>query len=140
MATLTARGKAAVSGLACVLDVIVYPEPQSADLTHQYDVETVKDRQGQDCAKRARNEHQVAAWKFKLLGDTAANAKAGAAMLAPLAIVTVSGCDIADWNGVYIVEPGEKNSLKNTEIGDHDLTMLKYSDAAQNTLMTSIPA
>lgn len=140
MATLTSRGKAAVSGLAVVFDVIVYPEPQSGDAALNYDSEIVKDRYGQDCAERARNAHIVSTFKFKLLGDTAANAKVGAAFLAPLAIVTLSGCDITEWNGTYIAQSGEKNSLTNAAIGDKDITMKRYSDPTQQALMASIPA
>ena len=139
MTTLTARGKAAVSGLAGTYDVIVYPEPQSADMTHQFDSEVVKDRQGQDCCERARNEHQVGAFKMKILGDNAADAKAGAAFLAPLAIVTLSGFDIAGWNGKYTCQSGTKASLKNDNIGDIDFNLKQYVDPTQNNLMTSIP-
>jgi hypothetical protein len=96
---------------------------------------------GQDCSKRAFNEHVIQAWKFKLLGDTFADAAAGAALLASLAIVNISDCDIADWNGTYCTEPGEKNALKNDMSGaDYDVSFIRYVDPTQNALMTSTPA
>ena|SRR5664279_4120000 len=140
MATLTLRGKAAVSGLAGAFDVIVYPEPQTGDATLNFDSEVVKDRLGNDCAERGRNPHIITSFKMKLLGDSLASAKTGAAFMAPLAIVTLSAFDLADWNGAYSVQSGEKNSLVNTAIGDKDITLKRYTDPTQNALMTSIPS
>lgn len=142
MATIVRRGKAAVEGVTGLFDVILYGSygaTQTADAAHNFDLEVVKDNQGQDAAWRSRNEMVELDVTFKMLADTSAHAKASAAFLAPLAVVTVSTCDIAEWNTTYCVIPGSSQKLKNDQVGDLSVKIRRYVDSTQNTLFAATP-
>jgi len=137
------RGKGAVEGCAGLFDVILtgsYGGLQSASTTHNFELEVVKDNAGQDGAWRSRNEMVELEADFKMLGTTAALAKASAALLAPLAVVTISACDITEWNTTYCVIPGASQKLKNDAIGDLSVKLRRYVDATQNTLFAATPS
>lgn len=137
--TIVKRGLASVSGVVGLFDVIIYPVAQSGKLTESYDKEVIKNVKGSDVSALGRNETYAGDFAMKLLGDTDTHAKAGAALLAPLAVVTLSGFEVAAFNGAYTVEPGGSIDLGNTKVGDIEFKLMRYTDADQNTLMTSIP-
>lgn len=140
MATLIKRGKASVTGCPFTFDVVLYPVPQSAKVTHNFELEKVKDVQGQDVAWISRNELLDADIMLKLLGDTAAHAAAGAAFLAPMAVITISGADATLWNTTWILSPGSSLDLKNDSVGELGLKLYKYVDSTQNTLAATTPS
>ncbi len=140
MATATKRGKANVDGVVGTLTLIVYPVQQSAKSQQQWDEEIVKDVSGFDAAWIARNEHRLMDFAFKLLGDTAANAKAGGAFVAAFATVTLSGFDLSEFNGTYQNISGAEIDLGNTKVGDFSTKFRKYADSTQNTLSQTTPA
>ena len=139
MASPIQRGKAAVTGIAGSIDLVVYPVAQSGTFTQNFEEEIVKDVQGFDAAWIARNLHYLADFKFKMLGDTAAHAK-GVTFIAPLATVTLTGFDLADINGTYQNMSGAQIDLNNTSVADFATKVRKYGDATQNTLSQTTPA
>ena len=139
MATITARGKARVEGVVGSLDVVTYPVAQSGKQTFNFDEDIVKDNIGFAAAWSARDHHRLNDFAFKLLGDTAAHAKTGAAMLAAFATVTLSGFDVADMNGAYQNISGQEIDLGNTKVGDMMLKLRRYDDSTQNTAATTAP-
>ena len=140
MATLTKRGKAQVFGIPGDFDVILYPVQQSAKLNHNFKEEIVADPLNQDCAWNATNEHIMGDVMMKLLGDTQAHAVAGGAFLAPLAVVTLSGFDLAVYNTTWEIVPGSDIDQKNTSVGDITFKLRRYVDATQNTLAAATPS
>jgi len=140
MATKTFRGKAQVAGFAGTIDVVVYPVQQSGKLTHKFEMEKIKDADGQFASARTQNEMVDFDLEMKLVGDTAAHAATGAAFLAPQASVTLSAFTVAQYNGVWIYAPDSSMSLKNDSAGDMSYRLEKYVDATQNTLMTTTPS
>jgi len=137
---ITKRGLAGVDGVVGALDAIVYPVAQSGKQTLNYEEDIVKDNLGFDAAWRARNTHRLNDFGFKLLGDTAAHAKTGATMLAPLATVVLSGFDVADFNGSYQNISGQEIDLGNTKVGDMMLKLRRYDDAGQNASAIATPS
>lgn len=140
MATVTKRGKANVDGIAGTIDLVVYPVAQSGKASQNWEEEVVKDVRGFDAAWLARNTHYLNDFAFKLLGDTAANAQAGAAFIAPLATVTLSAFEVSQFNGTYQNISGAEIDLGNTKVGDFSLKFRKYADSTQNTLSQTTPA
>ncbi len=136
----TRRGKAQVSGVAGTFDVILYPVQQSMKATHNFELEVAKDAQGDDTAWKANNENIDGDIGMKILGDTIAHAKTGGAFFAPLAVVTISACDLAIWNTTWVVQPGSDIDLGNTKIGDISFKLKRYVDATQNTLSATTPS
>lgn len=134
------RGKAQVTGVAGAFDVILYPVQQGMKASHAFDLEATADAQGDDAAWRTRNEMVEGDVAMKLLGDTAAHAKAGGAFLAPLAVVTISGCDLALWNTTWLVVPGSDIDLGNTKVGDITFKLRRYVDSTQNTAFATTPS
>lgn len=140
MATKSFRGKAQVAGAVATIDVLLYPVQQSMKLTHQFEMEKIKDADGQYASARSQNEMVDFDLEMKLLGDTLAHAKAGAAFLAPMATVTLSACDVAQYNGAWIYMPNASITAKNDATGDMSWRLERYVDATQNTLMTTTPS
>lgn len=138
MATEIKRGKAQVSGIVGSVDLVVYAVAQSGTLTQNTESEVVKDQIGFDCAWRDTNLHYLADFKFKVLGDTVAHAKS-LTFIAPLATVTLSAFDLADFNGTYQNLSGAQIDLANTSIADFAAKFRKYGDATQNTLSQTTP-
>lgn len=136
---VTKRGKASVSGVAGSFDVILYPVPQSMKLSHKFDMVVTKDAQGDDAAWKANNELVDGDWMMKLLGATSANAKAGGAFLAPLAVITVTSSDLTINNTTWCVVPDSSIDLKNDDVGDIAFKVRRYVDSTQNTLFQTIP-
>jgi len=140
MATITKRGKANVEGIAGTIDVIVYPVAQTGDMEMNFEEEIIKDVRGFDTAWLARNNHYLSNFAFKLLGDTAAHAAAGGVFLAPFATVTLSGFDLAAFNGTYQNISGQKIDLGNTKVSDLNTKFRQYDDSTQNTLSQTTPS
>ena len=140
MATLTVRGKATLSGSTASFDVSLYPVQQSMKMNQEFEEEIIKDAVGQDTAWLARNEKWMGDIAMKLLGDTAAHAQAGAAFLAPLAIVTITSCLCTAWNSTWQVVNGADISLVNDKVGDIAFKLRRYADATQNTLAGTTPS
>lgn len=147
----TFRGKAQVSGTAFTADVILYPIANSLKLSQKWEQDIVKDETGDDYAKRAHNEMYDGDLGMILVDKTgtvtsgvsassAAHAKAGAAFFTPLAIITITACDVAAWVGAYTLESGSDISQENTQTGKIAFKLVKYADSAQNTLMTATPS
>lgn len=147
MATIVFRGKAQInSGFgSAVFDVIGYAEPQTFNISQEFQDDKKKDRQGQDCSRRAQNEMYKGEIEFELLGDTKANAAkinsvTNGGFLPKLSNVVISGCDLAVANTTWTVVSGANIAMKNDDVAKFKLPLEAYADATQNTLMTSIPA
>jgi hypothetical protein len=140
MASVTKRGKANVDGIAGSIDLVVYPVAQSGKIQQQWDEEIVRDTNGFAAAWLARDEHRLNDFAFKLLGDTAAHAKTGGAFIAALATVTLTGFDLAEFNGTYQNVSGGEIDLGNTKVGDFSTKFRRYADATQNTLSQTTPS
>ncbi len=140
MASVTVRGKAVVEGFDITFDVVLYPVQQTGKMTQNFEEEIIKDPHGFDVSWLARNEHEMFDIGLKLLGDTHAHALAGAAFLAPLAVVTVSGAAVSLLNTTYQVVSGGDIDLGNTKVGDFNLKLRKYADSTQNTLAATTPS
>lgn len=140
MATVTKRGKANVEGIPGSIDLVVYPVAQSGKMTANFEEEVIKDVHGFDAAWLARNLHYLNDHAFKLLGDTQAHAVAGGAFIAPYATVTLSGFDLAAFNGTYQNISGQEIDLGNTKVGDFATKFRRYDDATQNTLSQTTPS
>lgn len=137
---ITIRGKAAVEGVRGSFDVVVYPVAQSGKSSQNWEEEIIKDTSGFDASWIARNHHYLNDFSFKLLGDTAANALAGAVFLAPLAAVTLSSFEVTHFNGGYQNISGAEIDLGNTKVGDLLLKLRRYSDVTQNALARTTPS
>lgn len=134
------RGKAQVHGVVGSFDVILYPVAQSMRFSQGFDLDIAKDNMGDDAAWRTSNEIYDVDLACKLLGDTLAHAKAGAAMLAPLAAVVITSGDAAIMNGTYQVMNGGEIDLGNTKIGDITFKLRRYANSSQNTVFTTTPS
>lgn len=140
MATVTQRGKAAVTGVAGTIDIVIYPVAQSANVTHNFEEEVIKDVAGFDVAWVARNTHKLADFKFKALGDTAAHATTGLTFIAPFATVTLAGFSTGELNSTWQNISGASIDLNNTSVADFSTKFRAYVDGTQNTLSQSTPA
>jgi hypothetical protein len=136
----TKRGKGSVSGIAGTFDVILYPVLQTAKFSHKIDLKVVQDAQGDDAAWKWNNEQIEGDWMMKLLGDTNAHAKAGAAFLTPGAVITCSGFDSALINTTWNYMGDGTIDLKNDDVGDIGFKVRKYVDATQNTAFSTAPS
>lgn len=137
------RGKAQVSGTKFLCDVILYPIAQSMKLTQNFEEDIVQDEQGADYAWRARNEKYEGDLGMILIDKSstslAANAKTGAAFLAPYAVLTISTCDVVAWNTTYQLVSGSDIDLQNTQTGKMSFKLRRYADSTQNTLAATTP-
>ena len=138
MPTIVQRGKAAVTGICGIIDLVVYAVAQSGTVTQNWEEEVIKDCNGFDTAWLARNQHVLADFKFKVLGDTAAHA-ASLTFIAPYATVTLSTFSLADVNGVYQNMSGSQIDLNNTSVADFATKFRRYSDAQQSVLSATVP-
>lgn len=135
-----------------VFDVVVYASQaiQDATLTQNYDVEKVKDSLGNDTAKRGINELWDLDVNMKLIGDTAANARAlntisAGGFLPMFQTVNISQPSSGAlmptaFIGKFSMKPGCKVSAKNAACGDMAMAMERYADTTQNDLMTTTPS
>lgn len=137
--TVTVRGKAAVEGVVGTFTVILYPLQQSLKVSHDFEEETVKDAHGFDAAWLARNEKYHLDIGMKLVGDTVAHAKAGAAFSTPYTKITISGADVAVLNGDWHIVSGADIDLGNTKVGDINFKLRQYTNTDQNTAATTTP-
>jgi hypothetical protein len=140
MATQTKRGVAQVTGCPISFDVIVYPYPQSVKASHEFELEKVADVQGQECGWWTRNESINGDIAMKLVGDTSAHAQAAAAFLAPLAVVTISACQVSLWNTTWVLVNGSDIDIANTKVGDMTFKFKRFVDPTQNALFATTPA
>lgn len=139
MANVVVKGKAVLEGIAMTFDVILYPLPQTAKMTQNWDEELIKDQHGYTNVWLARDEHHLLDLGMKIIGDTHAHALSGAAFLSPLSTVTISGADPASWNTTYQLVNGGDIDLANTKVGDITFKLRKYADATQNGLAVTTP-
>lgn len=139
----TFRGKARVSGSKFVADVILYPIANSLKLNQEFDENILGDEQGDDYSWRAHNEKYMGDVGLILVDKSstslAANAKTGAAFFAPLAIITISTCDVAAWNTTFQSISGSSLDNDNKNDGKFDLKLRRYADSTQNTLAATTP-
>jgi hypothetical protein len=145
----TFRGKAQIAGLlssdgtAVTFDVILYPMPQSMKLSQEFDEDITASEIGDDCAWRARNEKYTGDLGMKLMDKSAtsliANARTGAAFLAPYAIVTITKSSVSAWNSTYQNVSGGSIDQDNMKIGDISFRLRRYADSTQNTLAATTP-
>lgn len=147
MATIVFRGKAQInSGFgSATFDVIAYAEPQTFTISHEFQDDKKKDRQGQDCSRRGQNEMYKGDIEFELLGDTKANAAkinsvTNGGFLPMLSNVVITGADLSVANRTWIVPTGQNIAMKNDDVAKFKLPLEAYADTAQNTLMISIPS
>lgn len=134
------KGKAVLEGVEATFDVILYPEAQSAKITRNADEEVLKDRHGASFSWLWRDEHYTGDLNMKIVGDTAAHAKAGSAFLDLGSKVTISAADDSNLNGDWQVLPGDDNDLGNTKVADKTFKLRRYKDAAQQAAATTTPA
>ena len=147
MATITFKGKAQInSGFgSATFDVITYAEPQTFNITDEFQHTKGKDRLGQDCTQRGQNEMYKGDIEFECLGDTKVNAAklntvAPGGFLPPLSTVTIAAVDFTLANGAWTCVSGQALNLKNDDIAKFKLPLEAYADPTQRTLMTSTPA
>ncbi len=152
--TVVARGKAVVEGCAGTFDAILYAVTQDAEITQNFEKEDGKDVHGYDGWWVFRNEHGIISCNMKLVGDTeahkvipatavsttAAVSSLGQPFLAPGTTLTLSGFSPSAFNGVFQLQSGCKCAIKNAQVADLSLNMLKYANADQNTAMATIPS
>lgn len=134
------RGLAAVSGIAGTFDIIIQPVAQSGNVNQNWEEEVIKDVNGFDTAWLARNAHYMADFKFKALGDNAADAAAGLAFIAPLGTITLSGFDAAAFNSTWQNVSGASIDLNNTSVADFATKFRLYADPTQAALSVTTPA
>ena len=149
------RGKAQFAGCAAVLDVIVYATSsvqgiQSFGLTQNYESEKIKDSLGNTCSERTINEMHDADISIKMIGSSAANARAintvsagGFLPMQQTVIITqpATGPQLPTCMvGTFKVKSGMKIDAKNAACGDLTIPLEKYADSTQNTLMNTTPA
>lgn len=134
------KGKGSVAGIPGTWDVILYPLAQSIKITHSVDLQVTKDNIGDDASWRANNEKLDGDWAMKLLGDTNAHAKAGAAFLTPLATITASGFDVTVMNTTWSYMGDGSIDLKNDDVGDITVKVRRYVDATQNSAFATTPS
>ena len=134
-----------------VFDVILYATAaiQDATLTQEYESEKIKDSLGGICSERSINEMANMETNMKLVGDTAANARAlntisvgGFLPMQQSVTITQPGSGPqmpAAFIGTFKVKSGTKVSAKNAACGDLALPLERYADPTQNILMTTTP-
>lgn len=139
----TFRGKAQLTGSPVTVDVILYPIAQSVKLSHKWKENMVMDTIGDDYGVRAHNE--MYDYDLGLIfvdqsaSSTLANAKAGAAFLAPLTTMTISADDQSWVNGAWQYSPDSDIDRQNTETTKGAYKLRRWANSTQNTLMTSTP-
>lgn len=138
--TVVKRGKASVEGIPGSIDVVVYPVQQSGKMTQNYEEEKVMDVHGFAAAWLARDEHFLLDFGFKLLGDTQAHAIAGGAFLGPLAVVILTGFDLAAFNGSYQNISGDEIDLSNVGVGTLAKKLRRYSNVDQAAASIATPS
>ena len=136
----TYRGQAQLAGIPGTFDVILYKVQQRGNLTHNFELKTAQDEYGQDAAWRATNEYVDGDWEMKLIGDTKAHVKTGAAFLAPLAVITLSGFDLTWLNTTFCHMSGSGINLMNDDIATNGIKMRRYVNSTQNTAFATTPS
>ena len=155
------RGKAVIEGVAGSFDAILYALQQTGKANQNFETEIIKDVHGYDVSWLARNEHLIADWALKLVGDTAAHAAipattvayaagtAGAAVsglgqpfLAPLSTInfTAAGTTPASYAGIFQYIDGAAVDLSNVAVGGLDIKIRKYANADQQAGTATVPA
>lgn len=139
MASNTCTGYATINGIPSVTFTVMAPnpEPTSARLQVNADVTFEKDRKGYDLSARAVNLHSTVTWEFLLWGTSLANAQSSGIVITPLTKITISFCQVAAYNGDWLVESGGSFDLGNTKAATMSIPMRKYADSTQNTTMTT---
>ena len=141
-------GMAQIDGTNITFDVIVWAEPQTMSANQNYDEKMTKNRLGATVAIRAVDESMDTDVNFKLLADTNAHASLtanvlstlGAPFLPPLQKVVLSGADLGSLAGTFQLAPGSKFDLSNEDVGNLSHKLRRWADAAQNTLLNTVPA
>lgn len=134
------RGLAQLSGIPGSFDVIVYKVQQRGTITQNFELKVAQDQWGQDAAWRASNEYLDGDWEMKFIGDTLAHVKTGAAFLAPLAVITLSGFDLTWLNTTFCHMSGTTINLMNDDIGTTGIKMRRYVNSTQNTSFATTPS
>lgn len=142
----TFRGKAQVAGVTGTLTisaVVLYALKESMKASHNFEEDIIKDEQGNDAAWRAYNERYDMDIGMRLVHtnptSTIAGAKALAAFQDPYAIVTISDCDLTEWNTTWQVVSGGDIGLTNTTAGTMTFKLRRYVDSTQNSLAATTP-
>jgi hypothetical protein len=143
----TFRGKAQVAGVSGTLTiaaVVLYALKENMKASHAFDEDIIKDEQGNDASWRAFNEKYDADIMMRLVHtnptSTVAGAKALAAFQDPYAIVTISDCDLTEWNTTWQIVSGGEIGLTNTTAGTMSFKLRRYVDSTQNTLAATTPS
>lgn len=137
-------GKAQVSGSVATLTVAsvgLFPWQESMKLASEFEMDVIQDPSGGDGAWRTRNEKYVGDLGMIFVDQsstsTLAHAEAGAAILAPLTQVVITGCQVAAWNATWCIISGNTIDLINTGTGKGVFRLQRYTDSAQQTLFTT---
>ena len=139
MANAIATGKAQIDGIGGVTFTVLSPNPtpQTGRLSVAADLSTEKDGRGFDNAWRWRNLHYNVTWTFVLQGTTFANAQSSGTVVNPGTKVTIASCEVAAYNGDWVVMEGASYDLGNTKAATMDIPLRRYADSSQNSLATT---
>lgn len=110
---------------------------QSAKVDHKFELQADKDANNADNTLIATNPVLEGTLEFEPSGATRAAAAAVSAVLAPLAILTLSNFQLAALNGTWIYIGNEAISLAHNASAKISLPIRQYTNAAQNTLLTT---
>jgi hypothetical protein len=163
--SITFRGKAVVEGIMGVFNVIAYNLQQTGKATQNWDEEIITDVHGGHTAWIGRNEHLLSDFGLKFVDISSASsatqaasaisstgtpgslATSGASLsllgqpfMTPYSAVSLGSFTISGFNGLYQVVSGNDADLANTKVGDWNLKLRKYADAAQATLSITSPS
>lgn len=136
---ITFRGYAAIAGVVGTIDLVTIPSAQTGKVDAEWEQDETKNNKGFSVGIRARNFKRNAEFSFKVVGTTFANAATGSVFLAPLAVVTLSGFDAPEFNGVYLNMSGQSIDLGQSKDADMTIKLTRWTDADQNALLTSTP-
>lgn len=110
---------------------------QSAKIDHKFDLQADKDNNNADVTLIAANPMLEGTLEFEPSGTTRAQAAAAAAVLAPLASITLAHFQLAALNGTWIYTGNQSISLAHNVSAKMSLPIRQYTNGAQNTLLTT---
>lgn len=134
------RGKAQISGVNGTVTIAAVAWEllkESAQITHEFELEEIKNENGRDFCWKASNEKDNATVGFRLVDTGTASSEARIEnfcnALTPLAVITLTSFKPARFNGTYQLMSGGDYNLSNVQAGTGSIKMRKYVDADQQT-------
>ena len=111
--------------------------PKSKKINHKFDLNADKDGNNADNTLIATNAMLEGTLEFEPSGATRAAAAAVSVFLTPLATVTLANFQLAALNGNWIYVGNQSIDLADGSSAKISLPVRKYTDATQNTLLTT---